>query len=204
MLRPDLPNQINILMDSSLMWSRAPAFLRHINCKVYCSLADPRGAPGTRAPHWGPNSFIFMLFSAKIINKHTHFGSWRPPPGKILDPPLLFVYGYESQGWQVPWLFLLVLGDFSETKLKTKSCPCRPHLIVDETIWNRRTWTHDLFEDSPFRDQRLTFFMAAFLYWVICLTTHADTYNIVYICPSLVWFDIFNQVDWNQDQISCI
>ena len=43
------------------------------------ALADPRGAPGTRAPPGGPNSFIFMQFSAKIINKHTHFGSWRPP-----------------------------------------------------------------------------------------------------------------------------
>ena len=36
-------------------------------------LADPRGVPGS------PNSFIFMQFSAKIINKHTHFGSWCPP-----------------------------------------------------------------------------------------------------------------------------
>ena len=44
-------------------------------------LADPRGAPGTLPPG-GPNSFIFMQFSAKIINKHTHFGSWRPPPGE--------------------------------------------------------------------------------------------------------------------------
>ena len=44
-----------------------------------------------RAPPGGPNSFIFMQFSAKIINKHTHFGSWRPSPplGKILDPPLV-------------------------------------------------------------------------------------------------------------------
>ena len=33
-------------------------------------------------PPGGPNSFIFMQFSAKIINKHTHFGSWRPPPGE--------------------------------------------------------------------------------------------------------------------------
>ena len=40
------------------------------------------GAPGTRVPPGGPNSFIFMQFSAKIINKHTHFGSWRPPRGK--------------------------------------------------------------------------------------------------------------------------
>ena len=46
------------------------------------TLADPKGAPGTRAPPGGPNSFIFMQFSAKIINKHTHFGSWRPPWGK--------------------------------------------------------------------------------------------------------------------------
>ena len=30
------------------------------------ALADPRGAPGTRAPPGGPNSFIFMQFSAKM------------------------------------------------------------------------------------------------------------------------------------------
>ena len=51
------------------------------------------GVPGTRAPPGGPNSFIFMQFSAKIINKHTHFGSWRPPLGKILDPPLYWQAG---------------------------------------------------------------------------------------------------------------
>ena len=40
------------------------------------------GRQGRAPPPWGPNSFIFMQFSAKIINKHTHFGSWRPPPGE--------------------------------------------------------------------------------------------------------------------------
>ena len=30
------------------------------------ALADPGGAPGTRAPPGGPNSFIFMQFSAKM------------------------------------------------------------------------------------------------------------------------------------------
>ena len=49
------------------------------------------GRQGRAPPPGGPNSFIFMQFSAKIINKHTHFGSWRPPLGKILDPPLLGV-----------------------------------------------------------------------------------------------------------------
>ena len=33
--------------------------------KIQVALADPRGAPGTRAPPGGPNSFIFMQFSAK-------------------------------------------------------------------------------------------------------------------------------------------
>ena len=31
------------------------------------------------APTGGPNSFIFMQFSAKKISWHTHFGSWRSP-----------------------------------------------------------------------------------------------------------------------------
>ena len=51
------------------------------------AVADLRGAPGTRLPG-GQNSFIFMQFSAKKIGSHIHLGSWRPPPGKILDPPL--------------------------------------------------------------------------------------------------------------------
>ena len=45
-----------------------------------------KSLPGTRPPppHLrGPNSLIFMQFSAKIINKHTP-----QPPGKILDQPL--------------------------------------------------------------------------------------------------------------------
>ena len=44
--------------------------------------------------HWqiqgGPNSSIFMQFSAKKLEKNNTFGSWRTPLGKILDPPLLF------------------------------------------------------------------------------------------------------------------
>ena len=45
------------------------------------------------AHHWriqgGPNSFIFMQFFGKNVKNNSNFGSWRPPPGKILDPPLL-------------------------------------------------------------------------------------------------------------------
>ena len=53
------------------------------------SLADLRGAPGTRAPPGGPNSFIFMQFLAKKLQNNSSFGSWRPLLGEILDPPLL-------------------------------------------------------------------------------------------------------------------
>ena len=40
------------------------------------------------APARGPNSFIFMQFSAKKLKNNSTFGSWRTPLGKILDPPL--------------------------------------------------------------------------------------------------------------------
>ena len=34
--------------------------------KMYLALADPRGRQGRTPPPRGPNSFIFMQFSAKI------------------------------------------------------------------------------------------------------------------------------------------
>ena len=46
------------------------------------SLADPRGAPGTRAPPGGPNSFIFMQFSAKMWKIIAILGVGAPPPGE--------------------------------------------------------------------------------------------------------------------------
>ena len=43
------------------------------------SLADPRGAPGTRPPPGGPNSFIFMQFSAKMWKIIAILGVGAPP-----------------------------------------------------------------------------------------------------------------------------
>ena len=50
--------------------------------------ADPRGYQG-RVPPRDPNSFSwsFRQKKWKIIDYHTHFGSWRPLR-KILDTPL--------------------------------------------------------------------------------------------------------------------
>ena len=52
-------------------------------------MADLRGGHQGRLPSspGGPNSLIFMQFSAEKIGQHTHLGSWRrpPPPG---DPIL--------------------------------------------------------------------------------------------------------------------
>ena len=45
----------------------------------------------------GPNSFIFMQFSAKKLKNNSTFGSCRTPLGKILDPPLLLIYSVWSQ-----------------------------------------------------------------------------------------------------------
>ena len=56
--------------------------LMHINEIVVWGYPDKRHVPR------GPNTFIFMQFLADKIGKHTHFGSWRHPLGKILDPPL--------------------------------------------------------------------------------------------------------------------
>ena len=54
--------------------------------KIFNSLADLRG--GARvALRWGPNSFIFMQFSAKNLQHNPNLGI-APPPWKILDPPL--------------------------------------------------------------------------------------------------------------------
>ena len=46
------------------------------------------GRQGCAFPSGGPNSFIFMRFSAKIFKNNSTFGSCRTPLGKILDPPL--------------------------------------------------------------------------------------------------------------------
>ena len=48
-----------------------------------------RGRQGR--PPRGPNSFIFMQFTAKK-SEHTHFGSWRPHLRKILDLQLKLFY----------------------------------------------------------------------------------------------------------------
>ena len=55
------------------------------------------GAPGTRAPPWGPKFFHFCAVFGKNVKNNSNFGSWRPPLGKILDPPL-------EQVW---WRFLI-------------------------------------------------------------------------------------------------
>ena len=47
------------------------------------------GAPGTRAPPWGSKFFHFHAVFGKNVKNNSNFGSWRPPLGKILDPPLV-------------------------------------------------------------------------------------------------------------------
>ena len=63
--------------------SRPPLPGRWIHyCILLWSLADLRGAPGTCAPPGGPNSFIFMQFSAKIWKIIAILGVGAPPWGK--------------------------------------------------------------------------------------------------------------------------
>ena len=52
-------------------------------CEWNPTLADQRGsARDAPPPRGGPNSFIFMQFSAKKLKNNSTFGSWRTPSGK--------------------------------------------------------------------------------------------------------------------------
>ena len=45
----------------------------------FLPLADPRGAPGTRAPPRGSKFFHFHAVFGKKLKNNSTFGSWRPP-----------------------------------------------------------------------------------------------------------------------------
>ena len=83
---------IEIILDKTLIWTTWKTTYSLLVKNLAVGWDTPhiggskRGRQG-RAPPPGPNSFIFMQFLTKIINKHTQFGSWRPLE-KILDPPL--------------------------------------------------------------------------------------------------------------------
>ena len=56
------------------------------------ALADTRGgARDARPPPWGSKFFHFHAVFGKNVKNNSNFGSWCPPLGKILDPPLASV-----------------------------------------------------------------------------------------------------------------
>ena len=59
----------------------------HVNAKVYLSHWRIQGG-SSLVPPPGPNSFIFMQFSAKNLQNNITLGVG-PPTRKILDPPLI-------------------------------------------------------------------------------------------------------------------
>ena len=48
------------------------------------------GRQGRAPPPGGPKFFHFHAVFGKKLKNNSTFGSWRPPLGKILDPPLAF------------------------------------------------------------------------------------------------------------------
>ena len=72
-------------------------------------LADPRGAPGTRAPPGGPNSFIFMQFSAKMWKIIAILGVGAPPgenPGSATEHnsrSCMYMYFHLATEWDFSW-----------------------------------------------------------------------------------------------------
>ena len=68
---------------------------------MYYSLADPRGGARDARPPWGSKFFHFHAVFGKNVKNNSNFGSWRPPLGKILDPPLLLLASLHTTSFLV-------------------------------------------------------------------------------------------------------
>ena len=62
------------------------------------------GHQGRAPPPWGSKFFHFHAVFGKKLKNNSTFGSW-PPPGKILDPPLLMAINKRSIKWKSIYLF---------------------------------------------------------------------------------------------------
>ena len=102
-----------------------PKIQWHIHTGIWSlvnwSLADPRGGARDARPPWGPNSFIFMQFSAKMWKIIAILGVGAPPgenPGsatadgaKTLTRPyirgswILMRTAVSLEEWPRPWLW---------------------------------------------------------------------------------------------------
>ena len=83
---------------------------------IHQTLADLRGgARDARPSPGGPNSFIFMQFSANIWKIIALLGVGAPPLGKILDSPLPEVedvhqrHTSQNQRWPLKWEIHILL-----------------------------------------------------------------------------------------------
>ena len=73
----------------------------HVNAKVYLSHWRIQGG-SSLVPPPGPNSFIFMQFSAKNLQNNITLGVG-PPTRKILDPPLIMKLCFDTSGGSTIW-----------------------------------------------------------------------------------------------------
>ena len=81
-----------------------------------------RGAPGTRAPWGGQNSFIFMQFSAKSLKNNPTLGVGAPLR-KILNPPLAITVLMHH------W-FEITLADLTGTRDARSPTPAGPNSFI--------------------------------------------------------------------------
>ena len=51
-------------------------------------IGGPKGGARDARPPWWSKFFHFHAVFGKKLKNNSTFGSWRPPLGKILDPPL--------------------------------------------------------------------------------------------------------------------
>ena len=57
-------------------------------CRCYIHWRIQGGGARDARPPWGSKFFHFHAVFGKKLKNNSTFGSWRPPLGKILDPPL--------------------------------------------------------------------------------------------------------------------
>ena len=79
----------------------------------------------------GPNSFIFMQFSAKNLKNNNTFQSWRTPLGKILDPPLISHVNKRSRIQSLNPLAHHPTHSHSPICHQQGSRPCGRHLVPE-------------------------------------------------------------------------
>ena len=93
--RAKLPTSTSFPVFSDMKFGSCPTNLDPISCTVIFIGGSKGGARDAPPPRGSKFVHFHAVFGKKLKNNST-FGSWRPPPppGKILDPPLILSFAF--------------------------------------------------------------------------------------------------------------